>query len=130
MEPESLAELLTAPAHDAPEGVTPIFDNPPNKNYLAWLVYTSCAVFVVLSVILRLYARVSMYKQIHIEEGDSFLHHAFHGLRVHTANYGSNIIVLMMIAFVRKELHPRNFTYNAEFLPRLPSAGLHTLVTQ
>lgn len=69
MEPDALAELLAAPAHAAPDGVTPNFENPPNKNGLAWFVTTICAVVVTSSVCLRLVARVWMYRRIRIEEG-------------------------------------------------------------
>ncbi|KAJ5754433.1 hypothetical protein N7533_003976 [Penicillium manginii] len=44
MSPEVLAELLAAPALAAPEGVTPDFENPPNRNGLAWFVTTLCMV--------------------------------------------------------------------------------------
>lgn len=69
MKSEPLGELLAAPAQAAPAGVTPNFENPPNKNGLAWFVTTICAIVVASSACLRLYARVWMCKRVRIEEG-------------------------------------------------------------
>ncbi|KAI5247030.1 hypothetical protein E4T42_06126 [Aureobasidium subglaciale] len=45
--------LLAAPALVPPTGITADFDNPPNKNYLAWIVTTLCMAFATFSVIIR-----------------------------------------------------------------------------
>lgn len=66
---EELAALLASPAMEAPDGVTPDFDNPPNANGLAWFVTTFCMVITTSSLCLRLYARTWKTKQVRIEEG-------------------------------------------------------------
>ncbi|KAI5211442.1 hypothetical protein E4T38_01396 [Aureobasidium subglaciale] len=45
--------LLAAPALVPPTGITADFDNPPNKNCLAWIVTTLCMAFATFSVIIR-----------------------------------------------------------------------------
>lgn len=71
MPPTSLDELLAAPALAPPEGVTPQFDHPPNRNSLAWGVTTACMVIATICLLLRLYARLWREKKIHVEEGRS-----------------------------------------------------------
>ncbi|KAJ5547758.1 hypothetical protein N7513_004992 [Penicillium frequentans] len=68
MSPEALAELLAAPALAAPEGVTPNFDNPPNKNGLAWIVTTLCMVVATICLFLRLFVRLWLEKKLRVEE--------------------------------------------------------------
>ncbi|KAJ4397790.1 hypothetical protein N0V93_002027 [Gnomoniopsis smithogilvyi] len=53
-----LEALLASPAMEAPEGVTPDFDNPPNQNALAWFVTTFCMVIATACLLVRLYSRV------------------------------------------------------------------------
>ncbi|KAI5240562.1 hypothetical protein E4T47_05494 [Aureobasidium subglaciale] len=60
--------LLAAPALAPPAGITADFDNPPNKNYLAWIVTTLCMAFATFSVIVRLYAKVLIMKRPQVEE--------------------------------------------------------------
>lgn len=52
----------------APDGETLNFDNPPNKNRLAWLVITCCMVLATTFLCLRLYARCWKTKRIQFEE--------------------------------------------------------------
>lgn len=68
MSPEVLAELLAAPALPAPEGVTPNFDNPPNKNGLAWFVTTFCMVVATMCLFLRILVRLWLEKKLRVEE--------------------------------------------------------------
>ncbi|KAJ5218878.1 uncharacterized protein N7498_000977 [Penicillium cinerascens] len=68
MSPEALAELLAAPALQAPEGVTPNFDNPPNKNGLAWFVTTLCMVVATMCLFLRITVRLWLEKKLRVEE--------------------------------------------------------------
>jgi hypothetical protein len=70
MSPEVLAELLAAPALAAPEGVTPDFENPPNRNGLAWFVTTLCMVISTACVCLRLFTRAWIDQKIRKEEGE------------------------------------------------------------
>ncbi|KAI1843003.1 hypothetical protein JX266_010856 [Neoarthrinium moseri] len=66
---DNLASLLAAPALDHPEGIVPNFDNPTNKNGLAWFVTTFCMAIATLCLLIRAYARIIMLKQPGIEEG-------------------------------------------------------------
>lgn len=68
MSPGVLAELLAAPALPAPEGVTPDFDNPPNKNGLAWFVTTFCMVVATMCLFLRIIVRLWLEKKLRVEE--------------------------------------------------------------
>ncbi|WKT54317.1 hypothetical protein QSH57_004901 [Fusarium oxysporum f. sp. vasinfectum] len=54
---KELKQLLAAPALEAPNGVTPEFENPPNGNILAYRITTFCMVLTTLCVIIRLYGR-------------------------------------------------------------------------
>lgn len=71
MSSEELEALLAAPALDPPPGVTANFDNPPNRNGLAWGVTTVCTVILTLCLLIRLYARTWMEKKLRVEEGIS-----------------------------------------------------------
>lgn len=70
MSQEELDALLAAPALDPPPGVTPNFENPPNKNGLAVAVTTLCIVISTLCLFLRAYVRMWREKTIHKEEGE------------------------------------------------------------
>ncbi|KAH7411401.1 hypothetical protein BKA64DRAFT_569183 [Cadophora sp. MPI-SDFR-AT-0126] len=65
---EEVAAILSTPALMAPPGVTPNFDEPPNKNGLAWFITTTCMVISTLCVLLRGYAKLWLTKKIGIEE--------------------------------------------------------------
>ncbi|KAK2923297.1 hypothetical protein FoTM2_016819 [Fusarium oxysporum f. sp. vasinfectum] len=54
---KELEQLLAAPALEAPNGVTPEFENPPNGNILAYRITTFCMVFTTLCAIIRLYGK-------------------------------------------------------------------------
>lgn len=63
-----LEALLAAPAMQAPAGITPNFDNPPNQNGLAWFVTTFCMVIATACLLVRLYSRVWQQRKLrHIE---------------------------------------------------------------
>ena len=64
-----LEALLAAPALPPPEGVTPNFDSPPNRNGLAWFVTTLCIVVTTLCLLLRAYSRTWKVRKLHREEG-------------------------------------------------------------
>ncbi|KAB2569228.1 hypothetical protein DBV05_g12097 [Lasiodiplodia theobromae] len=68
MSSEELEALLAAPALEPPPGVTANFDNPPNRNGLAWGVTTACTVILTLCLLIRLYARTWMEKKLRVEE--------------------------------------------------------------
>ncbi|KAG9523715.1 hypothetical protein KCV07_g2301, partial [Aureobasidium melanogenum] len=63
-----LRTLLANPALPAPNGVTADFENPPNKNGLAWFVTTFCMLFATALVLARGYAKLRILKAAHIEE--------------------------------------------------------------
>lgn len=69
MDATELAALLASPAMQAPDGVTPNFDNPPNENALAWFVTTICMVVATIFLCLRLYAVTWKTKELRVEEG-------------------------------------------------------------
>lgn len=70
MEPSELEALLAAPALEAPEGVTPDFDNPPDRNDLACFVTTLCLVVSTICLMIRAYARTWKEKRLHKEESE------------------------------------------------------------
>lgn len=61
--------LLSLPALEPPPGITANFDDPPNRNGLAYFVTTICVVISSLCVLIRLYSKVSMEKRLRVEEG-------------------------------------------------------------
>ncbi|KAK0119463.1 hypothetical protein ONS95_010911 [Cadophora gregata] len=63
-----VAAILSTPALAPPPGVTPNFNEPPNKNALAWFVTTTCMVVATLCVLLRGYAKIWLTRKIEIEE--------------------------------------------------------------
>ncbi|KKY24900.1 hypothetical protein UCRPC4_g02266 [Phaeomoniella chlamydospora] len=65
---EEIEALLAEPALEAPSGITPNFDNPPNQNDLAWFVTTFCTVIMTIAFFLRLYAKWWMSRKVHVEE--------------------------------------------------------------
>lgn len=69
MDATELAALLASPAMAAPDGVTPDFDNPPNRNVLAMFVQTFCTVLATIFLCLRLYAGVWKKREIRPEDG-------------------------------------------------------------
>ena len=68
MQPSEVEALLAAPALEAPEGVTPDFENPPDRNDLAWFVTTLCLVVSTICLLIRAYARTWREKRLHKEE--------------------------------------------------------------
>ncbi|KAB5531373.1 hypothetical protein GE09DRAFT_1252038 [Coniochaeta sp. 2T2.1] len=66
--PEQLAALLATPALEPPPGITAVFDNPPNKNSLAWFVTTFCMVISTVCLFVRLYAKLWVLRRIRVEE--------------------------------------------------------------
>lgn len=69
MNSTELAALLASPAMQAPDGITPNFDNPPNENVLAWIITSFCMAVGSIFFLLRLYARGWKNKEIRTEEG-------------------------------------------------------------
>lgn len=69
MNSTELAALLALPAMEAPDGIAPDYDDPPNKNGLAWFVTTFCMVIATTFNCLRLYARTWKTKEVRREEG-------------------------------------------------------------
>ncbi|KAL5338238.1 hypothetical protein BJX70DRAFT_215430 [Aspergillus crustosus] len=59
---------LDGPALKPPEGITPQFNNPPNRNGLAIAVLSTCAVFATICCFLRGYARVVLLRKLQTEE--------------------------------------------------------------
>ncbi|PYH89516.1 hypothetical protein BO71DRAFT_434746, partial [Aspergillus ellipticus CBS 707.79] len=68
MSPEELAALLAAPALAAPDGVTPNFDNPPNRNSYAWGITTVCTIIATSCLCLRSYVRLWLDRKIRVED--------------------------------------------------------------
>ncbi|KAI1384386.1 uncharacterized protein F4822DRAFT_432933 [Hypoxylon trugodes] len=68
MDAATLEAFLDTPAMPAPEGVTPVFDNPPNQNSLGITVLTVCLVISTVCVCLRAYARVYLLRKVQVEE--------------------------------------------------------------
>lgn len=68
LSPSALAALLAQPALEAPAGVTANFDNPPNRNHLAWFVTTFCMVIATLCLFLRGYAKLWIARKVGVEE--------------------------------------------------------------
>lgn len=64
-----LDALLGEPAMQAPAGVTPDYENPPNQNRLAWFVTTFCMLIATVCLFVRLYSRVWQKKRFRITEG-------------------------------------------------------------
>lgn len=69
MSSAEIKALLAGPALEAPEGVTPDFTNPDNRNGLAWFVTTFCMVIATICLLLRLYARMWKAKKVTVVEG-------------------------------------------------------------
>lgn len=69
MSPEELDALLNAPALEPPPGVTPMFDNPPNRNDYAWGITTVCMLVATLCLCLRWYVRIWLDRKVRIEDG-------------------------------------------------------------
>lgn len=69
MSSADIEALLARPAMEPPEGVTPDFTNPHNRNGLARFVFTFFMVVATLSLILRLYARMWKAKKVTVLEG-------------------------------------------------------------
>ncbi|KAK1783185.1 hypothetical protein QBC45DRAFT_447946 [Copromyces sp. CBS 386.78] len=65
---DQIDALLSLPALEPPPGISPNFDDPPNRNGLAYFVTTFCLVVSTLCVFIRLYARVWIEKRARIEE--------------------------------------------------------------
>lgn len=62
---------LDGPALAPPDGVTPDFSRPENKNGLAIFVLTLCAAVATICLLLRAYARVYLLRKVGLEEGMS-----------------------------------------------------------
>ncbi|KAL1953357.1 hypothetical protein VTO42DRAFT_2978 [Malbranchea cinnamomea] len=72
---EALAELLDSPAMEPPEGVTPNFDNPPNRNTLAIVIITVTLGITTVCFLLRAYYRLYLLRKVQIQ--DFFILSAF-----------------------------------------------------
>ncbi|KAE8342431.1 hypothetical protein BDV24DRAFT_150357 [Aspergillus arachidicola] len=59
---------LDGPAHPPPDGVTPNFDNPTNRNALAIGVLAACVAVTTICFLMRIYARVYLLRKIQLEE--------------------------------------------------------------
>ncbi|KAH9995932.1 hypothetical protein F4779DRAFT_194042 [Xylariaceae sp. FL0662B] len=64
----TLEEMMELPAMPAPDGITPIFDNPPNQNGLAITILTLCLVISTICVCLRVYARLYLLRKVQAED--------------------------------------------------------------
>lgn len=73
---EQIQAFLAEPALPAPDGITPEFDNPSNRNGLAWFVTKFCLVVSTLCLFLRTWVRTIKQKKLHIEESMSQEAHA------------------------------------------------------
>ncbi|PWY75073.1 hypothetical protein BO70DRAFT_431053 [Aspergillus heteromorphus CBS 117.55] len=68
LSPEELARLLAAPAMPAPDGVTPNFENPPNRNSYAWGITTVCMIIATSCLCLRSYVRLWLDRKVRVED--------------------------------------------------------------
>ncbi|KAI1077037.1 hypothetical protein F5B20DRAFT_593640 [Whalleya microplaca] len=65
----SQAELiLNGPALEPPEGVTPNFEHPPNRNDLAHATNALCLILLVSFCLVRAYARLICVKKVRLED--------------------------------------------------------------
>ncbi|KAK6949613.1 hypothetical protein Daesc_009696 [Daldinia eschscholtzii] len=66
--PEQQQIALNSPALPAPEGFVPNFDNPSNNNGLAFGVMIACTAITTICLLIRLYARLFLFKQLKVED--------------------------------------------------------------
>ncbi|KAB8265105.1 hypothetical protein BDV32DRAFT_134950 [Aspergillus pseudonomiae] len=59
---------LDEPAYPPPDGITPNFDNPTNRNAFALGILVACVTVTTICFLMRVYARVYLLKKIRIEE--------------------------------------------------------------
>lgn len=65
-------------AVDPPPGVVPNFDNPPDAGHNLTLVTANvCIILIGVLVLVRAYVKAFIMRQIMLEDGKSFLMHAF-----------------------------------------------------
>lgn len=61
---------LDEPAYPPPDGITPNFDNPTNRNAFALGILVACVTVTTICFLMRIYARVYLLKKIRIEESE------------------------------------------------------------
>jgi hypothetical protein len=66
--PSVQEEILNSPGMAPPDHVTPNLENPPNDNTQAIVVSVVCLTLVVLSSLIRAYARVVILKVVKLED--------------------------------------------------------------
>jgi hypothetical protein len=59
---------LNSPAASPPAGVTPNYDDPPNKNKIAIVVISICIGLSLIFCVLRIYTRVFLVKRVKVED--------------------------------------------------------------
>jgi hypothetical protein len=64
--PEHLEEFLAGPALEPPDGVTPNFDNPDNKNTIAIITVALGLGLSTIFILIRAYMRLFVIKQRHV----------------------------------------------------------------
>ncbi|PGH18372.1 hypothetical protein AJ79_00438 [Helicocarpus griseus UAMH5409] len=67
-DPAYIEKFLEMPAMPAPDGITPNYANPSNRNDLAMAVLTLCLVISTVCVALRAYARIYLFHKFQAEE--------------------------------------------------------------
>lgn len=65
---QDFQDYLGSPALDPPSGVTPNFDNRPNRNHVAYGALIVCVTISSMFALLRFYARAIYLKKIHIAD--------------------------------------------------------------
>lgn len=62
-------EIFNGPSGPPPEGVVPIFDNPPNMTTGSYVVTTLCMAITTVMVAIRIYAKAYCLKDVRIPDG-------------------------------------------------------------
>lgn len=68
----ALQALLNGPAVPPPPGITPNFESPPNSKAVSLIVLVPCQTIATLSVLLRLYTKLSLLQSIAWEDCKSY----------------------------------------------------------
>jgi hypothetical protein len=69
LDPELQQIILDGPALEPPKGVIPEFDNPSNKNDVAFAIITTSLVLSSAVMLTRVYSMAFVARKVHIEDG-------------------------------------------------------------
>ena len=71
--PAEQERLLNGPALDPPEGIIPVFNDPPNQSDMARIIFSICIALTSILVFLRIYAVWFVTKKVHLADCESRL---------------------------------------------------------